>query len=409
MHTSVENRRSFIKKGIAGVAGMTLLPTACQKERGGQEQSEERKKFVTRTLGKTGLTLPVVSMGVMNADNPNLVRVALEKGIVMLDTAHYYSHGRNESMIGEVIKNRPRDSYVLATKVRATTIDRSTRLETEEVQPETFESLIEKCELSLMRLGLDYVDILYLHSVKTKEEAMIEPIVEAMKQLKQDGKVRYIGVSTHGNEPEVIRAAADSGTYDVVLTAYNFLQSRREEVKGAIATAAKAGLGIVAMKTQAGVYWDEERSQRINMKAALKWVLQDENVHTTIPGFTTYDQLEEDLSVMEDLALSPQEQQDLRLGMNSAFSGLYCQHCGDCLEQCPHGFEIPTLMRSYMYVYGYKNLKAAKETMRAVGLSDGVPCQTCPTCTVNCSQGFDVGRRVRDVVRVAHVPDEFLV
>ena len=81
-----------------------------------------------------------------------------------------------------------------------------------------------------------------------------------------------------------------------------------------MAYAAKAGVGIIAMKTQAGVFWDRERQHQINMKAALKWALANENVHTAIPGFTTFDQMNLDLSVMEDLQLTPAEKKDLTLG-----------------------------------------------------------------------------------------------
>ena len=58
-------------------------------------------------------------MGVMNSDNENLIRAALDSGIVHLDTAHVYMRGRNEEIIGGVIKDRPRDSYLIATKVPA--------------------------------------------------------------------------------------------------------------------------------------------------------------------------------------------------------------------------------------------------------------------------------------------------
>ena len=68
------------------------------------------------------------------------------------------------------------------------------------------------------------------------------------------------------------------------------------------------------MKTQAGVYWDRFRARKINMKAALKWVLQDENVHTTIPAFSNFQEMEEDLSVMGDLELTPEEKRDIELG-----------------------------------------------------------------------------------------------
>ena len=76
--------------------------------------------------------------------------------------------------------------------------------------------------------------------------------------------------------------------------------------------ASKAGIGIVAMKTQAGVYWDEEKQNKINMKAALKWALQSPHVHTSIPGFATFDQLNEDLEVMSDITLTDKDKKDLR-------------------------------------------------------------------------------------------------
>jgi hypothetical protein len=136
--------------------------------------------------------------------------------------------------------------------------------------------------------------------------------------------VRFTGMATHRNEPDVIRAAAASGFWDVVLTAYNSRQSHRDLVKAAIRGAAGAGLGVLAMKTQAGVYWDSTQRRKINMKVALKWVLRDENVHTTVPAFSNYDELEGDLAVMRDLAPSPAEEQDLRQGEEAELSGLYC-------------------------------------------------------------------------------------
>jgi hypothetical protein len=118
-------RRDFIKKGLAGLAAVGAVPGAVRAAALGKATEggpgplagREAAKPIIRTLGRTGLEMPVVSMGVMNADNPNLVREALDSGIVMLDTAHGYQRGRNEQMIGEVIKGRPRDSYILATKV----------------------------------------------------------------------------------------------------------------------------------------------------------------------------------------------------------------------------------------------------------------------------------------------------
>jgi len=403
------SRRNFIKKSAAGLAGATIFSSSFPlpgQDKPGVEETRKKGKIITRVLGRTGFKLPVVSMGVMNADNPNLVSAALDAGIVLLDTAYAYQRGKNEEMIGQVIKNRPRDSFVIATKVEGDYLDRKTGLFTEATKAETF---MEKFNTSLTRLGLEYVDILYLHSVVKRGALLFEPLLNALVKLKKEGKTRFIGVSTHRNEPEVLTAAADSKVYDVVLTAYNFKQPHIKEMNQAIAYAAKAGLGIVAMKTQAGVYWDKERQKQINMKAALKWALQNENVHTAIPGFTTFDQMNLDLSVMEDLTLTPREKADLDLGQDQGMAGLYCQHCGKCLGQCGKNVEIPTFMRSFMYAYGYKNLTLAAETLHSQFQGQSpLPCKSCNPCTVQCTMGFDVRGKILDVARIKDIPGDFL-
>ncbi len=395
------NRRSFFRTGLAGLAGMAALPQRLPGQAAPAVSAPV--KLPLRTLGRTGLRVTPVSMGVMNADNPALVRAALDAGIVHLDTAHGYQRGRNEEMVGQEIKGRRRDSFVVATKVPAAPMDRSTGL----FGPETVAADLQaKLEISLRRLGLEYVDIFYLHNVWRREAVLFEPVLKVMQEIKKSGKARFLGVSTHRNEPETIRATAEAGIYDVVLTAYNFRQEHRAEVGQAIAAAARAGLGVVAMKTQAGVYWDREKSEPINMRAALKWALQNPDVHTAIPGFTTFDQMQEDLAVMADLALSEQEKRDLE-HTPALQAGLYCQGCQACLPQCPHGLPIPDLMRSYMYAYGYRNLAAARDLLVELPLADS-PCGDCGACRVRCRLGFDVGEKVRDIARLRSLPGEFL-
>jgi predicted aldo/keto reductase-like oxidoreductase len=400
------NRRDFLKKGVTGIAGLTVLPAVLSDGVNAQteEKAIEKKKMVVRPLGKSGIDLPVVSMGVGACENPAVLEAALDAGMVHLDTANSYGNGRNEEMIGGVIKNRSRDKIVIATKVVGAPEDRRTGLFTEETKAEPF---VEKFEASLKRLGTDYVDIFYLHSVVKREAVLFEPLLSAMLKLKKEGKTKLIGVSTHGNEPEVIRAAVESKVYDIVLTAYNFRQPHVAEVEKAITEAADAGIGIVAMKTQAGVFWDRERQHQINMKASLKWAIQNENVHTTIPGIATFDQLEENLSVMEDLKLTPEEEEDLKLGEKLGMNGLYCRQCGNCLAQCDKGVEIPTLMRSYMYAYGYRNLSMAKEAVKSIDLSN-IACSNCGSCRVECTMGFDIKNKVEDIARIQNVPDDFL-
>ena len=124
-----------------------------------------------------------------------------------------------------------------------------------------------------------------------------------------------------------------------------------------IADAAGAGIGIVAMKTMAGAFHDKERTQPIDCRAALKWVLQDENITTAIPGITTFEQLEQNASVNENIALTEEEKSHLAL--SSLEGGLYCQACEKCVGDCPRRLPIPELMRAYMYTYGYGDAAAA--------------------------------------------------
>jgi predicted aldo/keto reductase-like oxidoreductase len=134
----------------------------------------------------------------------------------------------------------------------------------------------------------------------------------------------------------------------------------------------------------------------INMKAALKWVLQDENVHTTIPAFANYEEMREDLSVMENLKLTPEEMQDLKLGTELGLTGLYCQQCRQCQPQCPAGLEIPLLMRAYMYAFGHNKPHKASETLQGWS-SSSLACRDCASCTVRCALGFDVRSRALEL------------
>jgi predicted aldo/keto reductase-like oxidoreductase len=400
MRKNLIGRRDFMKSTLAGVGGFFFLPSnqAKQEVKVVEAKGKERK-FVYRTLGRTGIKLPVINMGVMNTDNPNLVRAALDSGVVLLDTAQTYQKGQNEGMIGEVLKGRPRDSYVLATKARLPS-NQTTGLYTEEATEDAF---LKKVDSSLKNLGLEYVDIYYHHNVSKRESALFEPILNALQKAKRDGKIRFTGITTHMNEPEVIHAAVDSKSYDVILTAYNFQQKHYAEVRGAIARAAQAGIGIVGMKAIRG--GSRQTPTVKNGAAALKWVLQDPNVHTIVPGYITFEEMNIALSVMEDLTLNDSEKKDLQ--KEASLPGLYCQGCRECLNQCREQLPIPDLMRAYMYTYGYRNLALAQDLVLSLNLPARV-CGDCSECSVKCSSGFNVSGKIRDVIRIREVPSEFI-
>lgn len=393
------DRRGFLKSGMAGVAGIAISPTFISA---GKITAED--DLIYRTLGKTGMKVPVISFGVMRADNPGLCKAAYEKGIRLFDTANGYQNGNNETMLGTVLKEYPRNSFYLATKVKPAGVSRE-GLPSADTTEDDF---LSKFATSLSRLQMDHVDILYVHDISNPEMLGYKPIINAVKKLKKEGKIKFMGFSTHRNEPVVIDAAAGSSDWDVILTSFNFQQAYRKELDAAVHKAAEAGIGIVAMKTLAGGgYLDKEKTKPINTTAAIKWVLSNPDIHTTIPGMTTFDQLDLNVKILADATLNEQEKKDILIASNQP--GLFCSGCGQCIDSCPQKLNVPDLMRAYMYAYGYNNPAQAYSLLSEMGYSSN-PCSSCNgNCNVNCSRNFDIREKITDISRLVDVPSDFLV
>jgi uncharacterized protein len=388
-------RREFLGAGALGAAAFAA---SCSGSTRRPEPATTSHPSSVRVLGRTGLKLPIVSIG--SASDAGLIRRALDEGLRYVHTSSSYSERNHERMLGQALKGLSRDSFVLGTGPDLPARWPSGGGPSMDVGVDVDPGLIGKSmEMSLELLGLDHVDIYYLASVGTRKTAMHEPYLAAFEALKQRGLTRFIGLVTHSHEPEVIQAAVDSGRWDVVVTAYNFRQSHRDTVAAAVAAAAKAGLGVIAMKTQAGVYWDRFRLRKINMKAALKWALQDEQVHTAIPAFSNVDELQEDLDVVRSPALTPSERSDLKLGESAGLTGVFCQQCGACLGQCPSGAEVPRFMRASMYATADANPARALRLLRGRSPED-IPCGRCDPCSVRCTLGLDIRSSARDLVRL---------
>lgn len=402
MKNQKQDRRHFLKTSLTTAAVASVFPSAVNSSRG---INTIEGQIIKRKLGRTGIELPVVSMGAGDTDNPKLIEAALDNGIKLLATSEYYGNGNNERIIGELLKKRKREDVILMTSANPAGVDHKNGVFTEEA---TREDWLKKIDGNLERLGVDQIDIWVLPFAAKRESVFYKPLLSAMEEIKKSGKAKYLAIATHSWEQEALRAAADTGVYDVVMTAYNFRRSNLEELNNAISYAANKGLGIIAMKTMAGVYWDKERTKPINTKASLKWVLQNPDIHTTVPGFTSFDQLQQNLEIMKDLNLSDEEWKDLKITDEDTAFGIYCQQCTQCIGQCKAGIDIPTLMRSYMYAYGYKNLRQAKHAIDLSGIDEN-PCTSCQTCKVNCTMRFDVKSKITDIIRLKEVPDEFLV
>ncbi len=221
------SRREFIQAGLWGGAGAAAClggwPDFVSAAATG---SSEHPAPVYRTLGRTGLKITVVSFGAMLTPESEVIRAGLDQGINYIDTARRYMNGKNEGIVAQAIKGR-RDTIYLATKVRPAS--------------RTKKEIFRDVEESLTELQTDHVDVIQLHNLtgKDKERAFLPEVREALVKLRQEGKVRFFGVTTHTDEAEVVNALVDDPDhfFDTVLVKYNFTSGRG--VKEAIARAAQ--------------------------------------------------------------------------------------------------------------------------------------------------------------------------
>ena len=222
-------RREFF---TAGLGGLVTAAAACSRPTPSDRDAPRQGRSTVRTLGRTGLRLPVVSIG--SAFEPDLLRAALDAGLVYLHTSGSYAEQNHERILGRVLRGRARDSFVIGSspdlpyrwKGSGPSEDLGATAD-----PAGIGVYVDGC---LERLGLTHLDIYFLASINERATVLHEPYMKAYDALKRSGKIRFTGIATHRNEPDVIRAAAESGFWDVVLTAYNFRQSHREDVRAAI-------------------------------------------------------------------------------------------------------------------------------------------------------------------------------
>ncbi|GHT33033.1 hypothetical protein AGMMS49574_17830 [Bacteroidia bacterium] len=390
------NRRDFLRLSAAAGAGVVLTPGAAASTLSNPTISQ-KSDFPKRTLGRTGLQLPILSMGVMRADNPNVVRAAYNAGLTHFDTAHGYQNGRNEEMLGNFFKDKPRDSFTITTK-GGFQYPLKDSFETE---------YTELIDLSLKRLQMDHVDIFLAHGLQSKEsfDDITNPrILNVLKKFKAEGKTRFIGLSTHALKPAQIDAAIETGVYDVILISYNFKLDNLKETQEAIERGVKAGIGFIAMKTMTGAVEDAEGKKKINAQACLKWAWENKNIATIIPGFSNFDELDECLAAGNNPSLTAPEKNYLAMLCNQEM--LFCQRRGKREKECPEHLPIPDLMRAYMYAYGYKNANLSKDTLMELDLQNVANlCKSCSgDCKVKCTSGFDVARKIAAVTPVLQVP-----
>ena len=182
-------------------------------------------------LGKTGLRVSRLCFGtwqlsprfwgeISKAEAAAAMKTAFDLGINFFDTADAYGDGLAESVLGQVIRELPRDQLIIATKVFNHFCPDGTRYP--DLSPAHIK---ERCEASLGRLNIDFIDLYLLHFYD--QLTPLELIAETMDNLRTQGKIRHYGVSNFNVEE--LRAAAAAGNFSVLQTAYSLIQTDAEQ------------------------------------------------------------------------------------------------------------------------------------------------------------------------------------
>jgi len=296
-------RREFLKK----TAQVFSVLSVCERV----TPAEASVAIPVRTLGKTGLKLPILGYGgaalpkawrspLSYEERVKLVRHAFDRGILYFDTAGNYKESR--SILGEALKDR-RHEVCLVTKVETT--------KAEEVR--------KAAEKSLKELQTDYLDILLIHGTPGLEQMSVG---QAMKihaelvKLRDEKITRFIGFSAHGYFDKAL-ALINSGGFDMCMLSYGYMPRGSSSIwsprmitlrDACLAKAHELGMGIVAMKVLGGGWlgrwsgylvpgFDRERLAQLP-GAAIRYVLQDERVHLLAVGMKVKEEIDANIKII---------------------------------------------------------------------------------------------------------------
>jgi len=365
------SRRQFLQAGLA-------LPAAGLVSSNTMEVPSATPNGLTfRTLGNTGLKVTSVGCAAGAVPDPDILARALELGINYYDTARIYGQGKSEQILGKAIQGK-RDKIVLASKTYSNTKAK----------------ILEDIETSLKTLGTDHLDIYHQHSRHTPQE-ITDEMIETMELVKKQGKTRFIGVSTH-DPNAMVDFILKAGKFDVVQTTYSYAIGAPFR-DAAIARLHKAGIGVVAMKVVIATATPKgDKGNHLSNEgglAAIKWVLRNPSISTTVPWSETKEELEINFRAMTE-EFTPADEKILFV-RNEQIRELYCRMCFQCKGKCPKGVPVADELRFLAYNDFKGNFHEARESFWELPRNiRSIRCAECAECVVQCPNGVKVHERL---------------
>jgi len=389
------NRGWMLVTGPALAPGPPTLADAPRAEWAGARVREYRR------LGRTGFDVSDISLGsghIRGEKGEQLARMAIERGINYFDTAPDYSAEGSELALGRAIQGHRPEMFV-ATKfcTPGGNLPAGTSVA----------HYVEAVEGSLRRLQTDYVDLVHVHACDTLERLLDPNVHEAFDRLKQQGKARFMGFSSHTPNLEAVAAAAiESGRFDVMMLAYH--HGAWPKLPELIDRAHADDMGVVAMKTLKGAYHEnllEDRAQADSYtQAAFKWVLGNPSVSCLVISFSEFAHLDEYLYASGRRPAAGDHA--LLRRYDERIAGIHCRpHCGACLDSCPEGLPIADVLRHRMYFESYGDEKEAMRLYAGLEKQADV-CVSCTApCTGSCPFGIEIQERTMGAHRLLTLPE----
>ncbi len=380
--------------------------------------------MLTRTNQKNGDELSILGFGCMRfpakgggIDEPRsiaLIRSAIDGGVNYFDTAYFYYAGRSESLLGEALTGGYRSKVKIATKLPPYMVSK-------------LEGAKKIFETQCTKLKTDYIDYYLLHILSDKAtlDRMIQiGVMEWLEKLKQEGRIRNIGFSFHGEKTdfeELLRAYP----WDFCQIQYNYLDENNQATKSGLELAGSMGIPVIIMEPLRGGKlvnnlpaevvkafrdFDEERTPA---NWALRWIWNHPQVTVVLSGMSDEQQLEENLeiaSMARANSLSPEELAvfDRVKKIILEKTRVPCTACAYCMP-CPYGVNIPGCFSVYNDKYLLNLKRNRRKYMQTLGITSKHPayaslCTECGKCERHCPQNIAIRKELKAVKKEMEGP-----
>lgn len=312
--------------------------------------------MIYNNLGNTGLKVSVIGFGgipVQRVDVEAAKKVIIKAeqlGINYIDTARGYTV--SEQYIGQALEGR-RDKWIIATKSMA----------------RDKESMKKDIDISLNNLRTDYIDLYQMHNIKDMEQ--YDKVFgeggayEALLEAKSEGKIGHIGATFHSLE--VLRTAIENEKLETIMYPYNIVENQAEAI---FERARELNIGVIVMKPLAGGAIN-------NGTLALKYIMENKNISTIIPGMADEKEVEENVSATEDSTLTVKELDEIS-NIKKLLGSNFCRRCGYCAP-CTVGIDIPNifLLQGYKERYNLGEWAESRYAQIEVTAKDCIKCGAC--------------------------------